>query len=159
MGGGLQVLSRIAQRASAEVYHANHWGISWGLDVIDELKAAAQQSDRGRARLCLHPSPSDPHQEMLIVMSRAAIERAQRRTIGFDTKIVIEGRADLRYYDTEGMQTRVVELGGEHAMYVHTRSDEFHSLLVTSDWFVFLEVLNGPFDSNTTEFAPWSAER
>jgi len=151
-----QTLSSISRRTSADVFHAIRWGLDWGPDVVAELKDVATQSDRSRARLCLHPSPEDRHQEMLIVMARTAIERPQRRTIGFDTKIVLEGRAVLRYYAPDGTPTRSVELGGEHARYVHTRSDEFHSLLISSDWFVFLEVLEGPFDSHTTEFAPWA---
>lgn len=149
------ILSSIARRTSTDVFHANQWGLAWGSDVVAELKEVATQSDRGRARLCLHPMPEDRHQEMLIVMAHSAIELPQRRTIGFDTKIVLEGRAVLRYFAPDGAPTRSVELGGEHARYVHTRSDEFHSLLISSDWFVFLEVLEGPFDSHTTEFAPW----
>lgn len=149
-------LLSVARQTSSEVFHANHWGISWGQQMIDELKEVARRSERSRARLCLHPDPSDRHQEMLIVMGKTSIEQPQRRTIGFDTKIVLEGRAVLRYFASEHLMTRTVDLGGEYERYVHTRSDEFHSLLVTSDWFVFLEVLEGPFDSNTTEFAPWS---
>jgi cupin fold WbuC family metalloprotein len=154
-----RTLADISRQTSADVYHANQWGLDWGADVITELKDAAGRSARSRARLCLHPSPGDRHQEMLIVMSRNAIERPQRRTIGFDTKIVLEGRAVLRYFTPDGgSTTRSVELGGEHALYVHTRSDEYHSLSISSDWFVFLEVLEGPFDATTTEFAPWSSE-
>lgn len=149
-------LLSVSQQTSPEVFHAYQWGINWGFALIDELKAVASGNERSRARLCMHPSPSDRHQEMLIVMGKTAVERPQRRTIGFDTKIVIEGTALLRYYTSENEPTRSVELGGEHAHYVHTRSDEFHSLLVTSEWFVFLEILEGPFGPTTTEFAPWS---
>ena len=149
------LLLSISRQTSAEVFHAHHWGISWGFDLIEELKEVANRSEQSRARLCMHPSLNDRHQEMLIVMAKTAIELPQRRTTGFDTKIVLEGQAVLRYYATENVVTRSVILGGPHARYVHTQSDEFHSLLVASDWFVFLEVLKGPFDSNTTEIAPW----
>ena len=152
-----RTLSSISRRTSADVFHANQWGLDWGSDMIAELKEVAAQSDRSRARLCLHPSPEDRHQEMLIVMARTAVERPQRRTIGFDTKIVLEGQALLRYYALDGAPTRSVELSSGRALYVHTRSDEFHSLSISSDWFVFLEVLEGPFDVSTTEFAPWAS--
>jgi len=156
-------LLSIAQQTSPEVFHANCWGISWGNAVIDELKELARRSKLNKARLCLHPSPSDLHQEMLIVMTSKAVELPQRRRIGaesaFDTKIALEGRAALRYYDTNQAVSRTVELDGEHSQYVHTRSDEFHSLLIQSDWFVYLEILQGPFDLRTTEVAPWILER
>ena len=152
-------LLSVSTQTLPEVFHAHHWGLRWGVELIDELKEVAARSERKRARLCLHPSPSDPHQEMLIVMAKSAVELPQRRTTGFDTKIVLEGRAVLRYFKSEHEMSRSIELGGEHATYVHTRSDEFHSLLISSDWFVFLEILQGPFDSGTTEIAPWSLNR
>jgi len=148
-------LDAIARRTSTEVFHANEWGVSWGREIIEELKEVALSSARGRARLCLHPKPSDLHHEMLIVMARSAVELPQRRTLGFDTKIVIEGQATLRYYSPEGSQIRSVGLGGDSSLYVHTASSEYHSLLIESDWFVFLEILKGPFDASTTEFAAW----
>ena len=147
-------LDRVARRTSPDVFHASNWGISWGREVVDELKGIAKASVRSRARLCLHPSPDDLHQEMLIVFANTAIESVQRRTIGFDTKIALEGRATLRYYLPTGELTREIKLGHEHAIYVHTSGNEYHSLTVETDWFVFLEVLQGPFDGATTEFAP-----
>lgn len=153
-----RLLARFSRQTSTDVFHALNWGMTWGVELVEELKEVAARSDRGRARLCFHPSTNDQHHEMLIVMSRTAIERPQRRTIGFDTKVVVEGRARLRYYSDDGEPTRAVELGGEYARYVHTCSNEFHSLLICSDWFVFLEILKGPFDSRTTEFAHWSPQ-
>lgn len=149
-------LDLIAHRSGAEVFHARQWGLAWGEPEISELKLVASDSPRRRARLCMHPDQSDSHQEMLIVLAHDAIERAQRRTIGFDTKIALEGSAVLRYYAESGDLSRSVPLGPGQAMYVHTNCDLFHNLEVTSEWFVFLEILAGPFDSHTTEFAPWS---
>ncbi len=148
-------LDAIARRTSTEVFHANEWGVSWGTEIIEELKQVALSSDRSRSRLCLHPRPTDVHQEMLIVMARSAVELPQRRTLGFDTKVVIEGQATLGYYSPAGELTRSVGLGGDASMYVHTTSSEYHCLLIESDWFVFLEILKGPFDESTTELAPW----
>ena len=156
MTQGHPYLDLVAHQTSPEVFHAREWGISWGREIVEELKQVATRSDRSRARLCLHPKPIDVHQEMLIVMARSAVELPQRRTLGFDTKVVIEGRATLRYYSPEGSQIRSVDLGRDASLYVHTASSEYHSLLVESDWFVFLEILKGPFDSSTTEFAPWA---
>ena len=150
-------LKSFAQETMTGVYHANEWGVSWGAQVVAELKEVAQHNERRRARLCLHPSPTDTHQEMLIVMASDAIEHPQRRSTGFDTKIALEGKADLQFYSNDGKRTRSVSLGEGLSTYVHTCTDEFHSLRILSDWFVFLEILRGPFDAQTTEFASWSA--
>lgn len=151
-------LETIARRTAPDVFHARNWGATWGEEVISELKVVAGASTRSRARLCLHPSPSDLHQEMLIVMSKSAIETPQRRAIGFDTKIVLEGTATLRYFSDQGDLVGSTDLGGNDALYVHTSGPEFHCLSIRSPWFVFLEVLQGPFDSTTTEFAQWAKD-
>ena len=157
-GHGVRPQSRLdslAIRTAPDVFHAKYWGLSWGQEIISELKDVARVSARQRARLCLHPSPSDAHQEMLIVMTQSAIETPQRRTIGFDTKLVVEGRATLNYFSEQGEFARSTDLGGSGALYTHTCSQEFHALSVKSPWFVFVEILKGPFDSTTTEFATW----
>jgi cupin fold WbuC family metalloprotein len=146
-------LEKYAIKKSSDVYHAKNWGISWGVDLIDELKTIALKSTRSRSRLCLHPYISDNHQEMLIVMHKKAIERPQKRTIGFDTKIVIEGEANLHYLNDEGDLLRIIELGRTKSHYVHTCTSEYHALEIVSDWFVFLEILKGPFTEKTTKFA------
>ncbi len=148
-------LDQVARKTANEVFHAKSWGVSLGHEIINELKAVALASERHRARLCLHPSPEDFHQEMLIVLAKSAIERPQRRTIGFDTKIVMEGRAAFRFFSEGGDELSVIKMGDRGALYVHTCSPDYHSIVVESDWFVFLEILDGPFNSSTTEFAPW----
>ena len=153
MSYSLKILDKISKQTSEGVFHANTWGLNWGSDLINELKIAALKNSRNRSRLCLHPSKNDLHQEMLIVMSKSAIEKPQRRTIGFDTKIVIEGEANLHYFNDEGNLLRIIELGQNKSRYVHTCTSEYHALEIASDWFVFLEILRGPFSATATKFA------
>ena len=148
-------LLRLANETAVGVFHARQWGLTFGSEIIQELKIAARNNPRSRARLCLHPNQNDVHQEMLIVMHESAIEMPQRRTIGFDTKVVIEGNAEFIYYDNIGQERRRIFLSQDGLRYVHTNTSEFHSLKILSEWFVFLEVLKGPFTEGTTEFAPW----
>ena len=155
MEEGSSELLRVTNETSAGVFHAKQWGMTFGSEIIQELKIVARDNPRSRARLCLHPSKNDVHQEMLIVMHKSAIEQPQRRTIGFDTKVVIEGNAEFIYYDDVGQVRRSIFLSQHGVRYVHTNTSEFHSLKILSEWFVFLEVLKGPFSVGTTEFAPW----
>ncbi len=149
-------LLRMANETAVGVFHARQWGMTFGSEIIQELKISARNNPRSRARLCLHPNQNDVHQEMLIVMHSSAIEKPQRRTIGFDTKIVLEGNAKFIYYDEVGQEQSSLLLSQDGLRYVHTNSSEFHSLQILSEWFVFLEVLKGPFTEGTTEFASWS---
>ena len=153
MSSSNKILDKISKQTSEGVFHANTWGLNWGNEIIDELKSIALKSPRNRSRLCLHPDKNESHQEMLIVMHKSAVEKPQRRTIGFDSKIVIHGEADLNYFNDQGVISRTISLGQNKSLYVHTRSNEYHALDIVSDWFVFLEILNGPFTELTTIFA------
>lgn len=153
MSSSLRILESISKQTSEGVFHANTWGLNWGNEIIDELKSVALKSPRKRSRLCLHPFKNESHQEMLIVMHKSAIEKPQKRTNGFDSKIVIHGEANLNYFNDEGEILRTISLGQNKSLYVHTRSDEYHALGIVSDWFVFLEILGGPFTELTTKFA------
>lgn len=146
------LLDQISIRKMENVFHAKTWGLNWGNELINELKQVANQNKDHRARLCLHPSINDEHQEMLIVMNNLAIEKPQRRTIGFDTKLVLEGKAKLNFFDASAKFLRFINLGGSDFLYTHTNTDEFHALEIISEWFVFLEILKGPFTPETTEF-------
>ena len=158
MTSNTPTLDSISTSTARGVYHCHQWGNVWGNSVIEELKTVAALNAAQSARLCLHPNTEDVHQEMLIVLSRAHRERPQRRKTGFDTKVVIEGRALLRYFGSDGQLSRLEKLGGPEILYVHTCTTEYHSLEVESEFFVFLEILKGPFDVSTTEFAPWQLE-
>ena len=147
------ILNLIALQKSPEVFHAKNWGLNWGDELLNELKSVALQSDLKRARLCLHPDTNDQHQEMLIVMHKTALEIPQRRTNGFDTKIVLEGDASIKYYSESGEVLKEIKLSGRATRYINTVGNEFHNLEIISEWFVFLELLEGPFTPNTTEFA------
>jgi cupin fold WbuC family metalloprotein len=149
-------LDEIAIRTAPEVFRARKWGIPWNKEIIDELKEVAIASPRRRSRLCLHPSPDEHHQEMLIVLQKGAIEIPQRRKNGFDSKIALEGRAIMRFFDERGklMSKWVIDSGTNP--YLHTRNLEYHCLEVVSAWFIFLEICEGPFLPGTTQF--WNSK-
>ena len=121
------LLDKIAIRTAPVVFHARQWGISWNKEIIDELKEVAIASPRRRSRLCLHPSLDEHHQEMLIVLQKGAIEMPQRRKNGFDSKIALEGRANMRFFDERGELSSKRVIGAGTNPYLHARSLEFHS--------------------------------
>ena len=149
-------LDEIAIRTAPEVFHARQWGMSWNQEIINELKEVAIASPRRRSRLCLHPSPDEHHQEMLIVLQKGAIEMPQRRKNGFDSKIALEGRASMSFFDERGELLSRCVIDARTNPYLHTRSLKFHCLEIVSEWFVFLEICKGPFLPGTTQF--WRPE-
>jgi len=128
---------------------------------IDALKVRAQRTRRKRCRLCTHPDAADPLHGMLIVHGREAYVRPHRHFGKSESLHVIEGSAMMMVFDEEGRMTKAVALGefesGER-FYYRIPEGVFHSLLITSDWFVFHESTTGPFDRTKTENATWAPE-
>ena len=151
-------LQAIAIPTAPGVLHAKEWGVTWGQPEIEELKTVALGVPARRARLCLHPSKEAIHQEMVIVVHKDAVEVPQRRSNGPHTKIALEGTANIELYSADGRLIRVLGLGGQGSRYFRTIDRSFHRLVGVTEWFVFIEILRGPFVASTTERAAWFHE-
>ena len=68
----------------------------------------------------------------------------------------------LVFFDDEGVITDVIELGGPSSgrvFFNRIADSRYHSLVITSDFFVFHETTKGPFiagNRTDTVFAPWA---
>jgi cupin fold WbuC family metalloprotein len=72
---------------------------------------------------------------------------------------IIEGSADVVFFDDNGRVTGVVSLGdymSGRCFYCRLDNDIFHTLLIHSDHIVFHETTTGPFNRASTVFAQWS---
>ena len=136
--------------------------LTWvGEHDVELLKARAAANPRRRIRICAHPDVDDPLHEMLIVHARGVYVRPHRHPSKSESMHVIEGAADVVFFDDEGRITQRVPVGAPasgSAFYYRLRDPVYHSLVVRSEYFVFHEVTNGPFRRDDTEFAPWAPE-
>jgi cupin fold WbuC family metalloprotein len=132
-----------------------------GSDDIGELKRASLSTPRGRIRICAHPDTDDRLHEMLIVHAAGAYVRPHKHEGKSESLHVLEGDADVVFFDDEGGVRDVVSLGPYGSpRHFYYRLDEpvFHTLLIHSEFLVFHEVTNGPFRREETVFAPWAPE-
>ena len=128
---------------------------------IEFLKSAARKNKRERIRLCGHRSTDDTVHEMLIVHTRATYVRPHKHFGKSESFHVIEGTADIVVFDDLGSVVDVVPmgLGGTGRNFFYRLSEPaFHTLLITSDYFVFHETTSGPFKREETHFAPWAPD-
>ena len=73
--------------------------------------------------------------------------------------LVIDGEVDYIMFNNEGRVDNVVKMGNfesKKPFYQTIRKDKFHTLIIKSEWLVFLEITNGPFDKDNIVYAEWS---
>ena len=129
--------------------------------MVDQLRAAALQSQKKRCRLCFHAHSQDAQHEMLIVMHRSSYVRPHRHNTKVETLSVIEGEADAVLFNENGYVADLVKMtppkGGGKFFY-HMPVGLFHTLVFQSEWFVFIETTVGPFDDTASDYAGWAPD-
>ena len=148
------------RQESPEVYYAPP-GLAIGDAEISWLIKCASRLPRLRARICLHRDPQSPVHDMLIVHHRTGYVRPHRH---FNREMLIaplQGTATTFTFQENGAVDRQIAMGpagsGRVVLYCMPR-DLFYSLIIESEWLVFLETTAGPFDPKSSEFAAWSPD-
>ena len=146
-------------RKNSEVYISNQGLFSLKNKDIDELINKAKLTPRNRVRFCSHHSTDEMVHEMFIVHPRGAYVRPHKHLNRSESIIIIEGEADYVVFDDEGNAKENIPMGdykSGKSFYQSTRVGAFHSLVIHSEWLVFLEITQGPFNRKDTVFADWS---
>ena len=125
---------------------------------MEFLKSEAEKAQTKRARFCTHTSPEDKIHDMLIVLDKDTYVRPHKH-FKPESGHVIEGTADLIFFDEQGNITKVVQLDSSSSgkdFYYRINSPVYHTQIVTSNQFVFHESTSGPFIREETVYAPWA---
>jgi len=128
---------------------------------IKRLKDQSGSNERKRIRLCAHRDVIDPVHEMLIIHTRDTYVRPHKHLNKTESYHIIEGTADIVIYDEMGVITDIINMGvyGTGMIFFYRINDPlYHTLRITSDYFVFHETTNGPFDKADTIWAPWAPQ-
>jgi len=147
------------RRESEEVFVTDDPIVRVGADELALLKRTALENRRQRVRLCGHPGVQDAVHEMLIVHTRGTYVRPHKHLGKSESFHVIEGEADILVYDDAGNGMDVIPMGtvgSGRSFFYRLNKSAFHTLLITSEYFVFHETTKGPFDRAKTVFAPWA---
>ena len=151
----------LLRKENEEVYYADLDFISLDQENINFLIGLAKNTVRQRVRLCCHKSPQDIVHEMIIVHPRYAYVRPHMHLNKAESMIVLKGEVDYITFKEKGTIDQVISMGesrGNKPFYQSIRSESFHSLLIKSEWLVFLEITNGPFIKEDTVYADWSKQ-
>jgi len=144
-----------------EVLYADGPIVKLGESEIDFLKQRAAANRRKRIRLCAHRDVQDPLHEMIIVLRNDSYIRPHRHVEKAESFHIVEGQVDVVIFDRAGKITEVVQMGdyrSGHKFFYRLSVPDFHTLLIRSDYVVFHETTNGPFDSARSIYAEWAPD-
>jgi cupin fold WbuC family metalloprotein len=144
---------------SPEVLFADQPFVELDRREIAGLQQHAPLNPRPRVRICTHLDDQCPLQEMFIAFTRDAYIRPHKHTHKLVSHHIIEGRADIVFFDDDGAITRVVPMGDYRsglAFYSRASEHHYYMLIVRSDSLVVHESTQGPFYREGTLFPDWS---
>ena len=146
-------------KINPEVYFSSQSFFQLDKEKINNLIDKAKIAPRNRVRICLHSSPNESVHEMFIVHPKGAYVRPHKHINKPESILIIEGKVDFLMFDDDGEIKEKISLGDYQSgmpFYHTTRIGSFHSLVIHSEWLVFLEITKGPFNKEDTVFGEWS---
>lgn len=138
------------REVSPGVYHAKSWGITLTSKDVEALIDKAKANPLGRARLCLHPSPDDVEQQMLIALTDQVPDPIHKHPSKREAILPVYGVAHHICYDDSGNTISRTRLESSAAIYCSSPLNTYHHLELETGVFVFWEFALGPFDTNAT---------
>ena len=148
----MKELSQAVYITEEQVVKLNHKNIQF-------LKTKALQNEHKRSRFCAHINSDNPVHEMIIVHLKNTYIPPHKHTNKSESFHIIEGSADILLFDEMGNITQLIKMGeytSGKTFYYRIPDGIYHTLIITSDIFIFHETTKGPFRRVDTQLAPWA---
>lgn len=126
---------------------------------VNLLISNSSETERKRMRFCAHPNPNSMTHEMIIVHEKDTYVRPHLHLERPESFHIIYGICDVIVFNHDGSILQVVNMGDFNSrlnFYYRLNESLFHTLLIYSDYLVFHETTQGPFDPANTLFAEWA---
>ena len=126
---------------------------------IEKLVKVARENCRNRIRFCVHQTEEELLHQMFIVHPRHAYVRPHRHVTKSESIFILDGDLDYIIFDECGNIQERLDMGAYNSgkrFFQHTAPGITHTLLIRSEWLVFLEIIEGPFVKTETKYAKWS---
>lgn len=127
--------------------------------MLDRIVAGLAAAPKGRFRLCLHHSPADLVQEMVIACRAGSYSRPHRHPDAATSVAILQGRLRVLIFDDRGAVVKSIALDADasRAGIVRLSPGVWHMEIPESETIVIHEVNTGPFrPESSNEWAPWS---
>jgi len=152
---------RLTRNFNSEVLHASSRVLDIDKADMLQLCSIAAGTARQRSRFCAHSTSEEPLHEMFIVHPKNAYVRPHRHLGKVESMLVLAGSLQYITFTDDGDIEQCTKMGNYesgHTFYHSMREPKYHSMIIDSDWLIFLEITQGPFRKEDSEFASWSPE-
>jgi len=147
-------------RLSAEAYQASETIPFFRFDQdLPFLIQARKASARGRTRILMHPDSASKLHEMYVLYGKETFIRANMHIDKDESVFVLEGIIDVVLFENSGHISEVVRLEANSANignFILLPANQYHSVIIRSDFALLFESTPGPFDPAVTVYADWS---
>lgn len=119
--------------------------------LLDELQLQAKASPRLRVHLDLRNDADEDSQRMLNVMEPETFVPIHRHNDTIETVIILRGKMDEIYYDSEGNETGRIHLDASKGVYgLQIPMGQYHSVEALTPCTI-IEIKAGKYDPAKTE--------
>lgn len=143
---------------SPMVYYTTNPILSLNYRTIEYLIKNMEKDNFEKIRLCTHHSVEDLLHEMIIILKKNAYVRPHKHLYKSESFHVIKGEAEIILFDDDGKTREIITLGDQNSgknFYYRLDCPLFHTVKVSSEYFIFHETTQGPFDSRETIYPDW----
>ena len=143
---------------SPEVFYISPHSPVFGPKEREFLIEKAQENPRKRSRLCFHQQVDSKFHEMIILHYQDAYVRPHYHLGKSESIHIIEGKLDLILFSLEGRIRKVFSLSKKSPDFTYCRvqQEEIHMLVIRSEFAIFHESTQGPFNPDHTKFPDWA---
>lgn len=128
--------------------------------LYEGMRAAAQRTARRRVHHCLHVSPDDPVQRLVVEMEPGTYIRPHRhkKQEKWELFLCLAGSGSVLLFDDAGRLTEKAAIGAGGSRYgVEIPAGVWHTLIIEEPGTLLVEIKPGPFAPLPEEdFAPWA---
>lgn len=140
----------IADSSGNQIFHSKKWTITFDDAHIDELINQAKKNSRRKARFCLHPNPESVMQVTYLAFVHPYQDEIHSHPNRPEVLIPIRGEAEIQTFDNQGNLLKSDVMVGNSGVAFSANPGTWHSVAVTSESFVMIEIGLGPFQDNST---------
>jgi cupin fold WbuC family metalloprotein len=125
---------------------------------LEVLKNAALADPSKRSRICIHRDHEDSIQEMVIVILKDTKINPHRQLGKEKSYILIEGEMLVTFFNSEGQLFKKIVMdirSNKFKRIIRFDSSIWHTVVAITDITVYIEITNGPYYPEQTEYANW----
>lgn len=148
-------------KESEEVYYTLEPIFTISTIEIDELKCLADNNPSGKVRICCHKAMGDIIHEMLIVIKKGSPVKIHKHINKPEAFHIIQGQLIIDLYNDSGGLIKTIEMSdfqSGKAFYYRLEDPIFHAVIPITEYVIFHEITQGPFDPQETVFANFNFE-